>query len=81
MTQWPPTCFRISCGHLQGGNSKNIHILIMFWGHYTVKNNIVLITIPVKWYKSDEYKILQVKNCCLEVVHCAGCIVAHQSGS
>jgi hypothetical protein len=62
MIQWPSTCFRISCGHLQGGNSKNTNILTMFWGHYTVKNNIVLITILVKWYKSDEYKILQVKK-------------------
>jgi len=78
LTQWPPTCFRISCGHLQGGNSRNTNILTMFWGHSTVKNYIVLITILVKWYKNDEYKILQVKNCCLEVVHCAGCIIAHQ---
>jgi hypothetical protein len=49
----------------------------MVWGHSTVKNNIVLITILVIWYKNDEYKILQVKNC-LQVVHCAGCIIAHQ---
>jgi len=53
----------------------------MFWGHYTVKNNIVLITIPIKWQNSDKYKILQVKNCCLEVVHGAGCIITHQSAS
>jgi hypothetical protein len=63
-----------------GGKSKNTNILT-FWDHSTIKNNMVLITILAKWYKSDEYKILQVKNCHLEVVHCVAYIIAHQSRS
>ena len=34
--------------------------------HTTFKNHTVLVKIPVKSQNSDEYKILEVKNCSLE---------------
>jgi hypothetical protein len=59
------TCFGHSCGHLLGGNSKNTDIFIVCRDYSTVKNHTGLIKIPVKSKNSDEYKILEVKNCFL----------------
>jgi hypothetical protein len=33
---WSPTCFGYSCGHLQGGQEKNTHVIKMFLNHSTV---------------------------------------------
>jgi hypothetical protein len=59
------TCFGHSCGHLQGGNSKNTDIFTVCRDYSTVKNHTGLIKIPVKWNNSDEYKTLEAKNCFL----------------
>jgi len=39
ITQWPPTCFDYSCGHLHGGKKKNTNIIVMCQYHSTVKND------------------------------------------
>ena len=41
--------FGQSCGHLQGGKSKNTNICLVCWDNSTFKNHIVFVKIPVKW--------------------------------
>ena len=48
-----------------GWQTKNANIFIKCRDHFTIKSHIILVKIPVKWYNSDEYKILHVKDYCL----------------
>jgi hypothetical protein len=51
ITQKPPTCFRHSCGHLQGGTCKNINIFIVCQGHCTFKTiRFWLKLLSAVWY-------------------------------
>jgi len=49
ITQRPPTCFDYSCGHLQGGRSKNKRMLMLCRYHTTDKNHMIVVTMSVKW--------------------------------
>ena len=41
IAQWPPTCFDLSCGHLQGGENMNTNINQMCLNHSTDYNHTV----------------------------------------
>jgi len=44
---WSPTCFGYSCGHLQGGQKKNTHVIKMCINHSTVwKSYIACYSFP-----------------------------------
>jgi hypothetical protein len=54
----------VSAIHVQDGKNKNTNICTVCLDHFTVKTRIVCLKLrSVKWYSSDEYKILEVKIC------------------
>jgi hypothetical protein len=88
ITKWLPICFGHSCDHIQGGNTRNTNIFIMYRDHSTVRIHIVLLKFPIKWKNGDQSKILDAVWFCgvmyIEVhmvehgPSCSQCILFHR---